>query len=263
MKIEKTDKAYGPAIVSLANAARAFDAPVRYPLLFSAPDVFIKPMAMPRASSFITLIEHFLGLIVLFPILVFKRGFRKIFSTLKNFDTRDWISVIFISCGGSALGLFFFLISLGLGNPTVAILIQKSQPLITLLFAFLILKEKPTLRYYIVLGLALIGIGLIAVPDIQNSFQTLEFTGVIAILCSLVAAIFWGGSTVFGRILTRKVDYWDLTLFRYIGGFFFLLVFNIALLTYQPAYFGLLTQKINVFGHYVEETGSFTPLNWQ
>ncbi|UJG41356.1 MAG: DMT family transporter [Candidatus Heimdallarchaeum aukensis] len=261
MDSRKGDKIYGPIIVSAANAARSFDAPVRYPLLFNSPDVFVKPMAMPRASSFITLIEHFLGLLILLPILLIKRGTKQVFGVFKEFDRRDWISLIFISAGGSALGLFFFLISLGLGNPTVAILIQKSQPLITLIFAIFILKEKPSLRFYVVLLLAITGIGLIAWPDISKSVQTLEFTGLIAILCSLLAAVFWGGSTVFGRILTKKVDYWNLTLFRYIGGFFFLLVFNIFTFTYNSTYFGLLTQKINVFGHYVD--GSFVPLDWQ
>ncbi len=263
------DSVYGPAIVSVANGFRAFDAPVRYPLLFSSPGfsfatMYENPMALPRGSSFITLIEHFIGFIVLLPILLYKRGGIKHFlNILKSFDKRDWISVIYISFGGSAMGLFFFLIAFGLGNPTIAILIQKSQPLITLAFAFFILKEKPTFRYYVALILAIIGIMLIATPDIIKSSQTLEYTGLIAILCSLIAAFFWGGSTVFGRILTKKVDFWDLTLFRYTGGFTFLLFFNIALWTYSKDYFGMLTTKINVFGHFIAPGEPFQPFDIQ
>ncbi len=257
---------FGPAVVSLANAARAFDAPVRYPLIFSSPDVFVKPMAMPRGSSFIALVEHFFGLVILLTILSITRGFKKLFAPLKQFTKRDWISLIFISFGGSALGLFFYLISFGLGNPTIAILIQKAQPLITLIFAYVILKEKLSKRFYITLFFALVGIGLMVTPDIIDKMQastTLGVYGIIAILCSLLAAVFWGGSTVFGRILIEKVDFWNLTLFRYIGGFIFLLFLNIPLLTYTPEYFNMLGSEINVFGYYDSVAGGYVPVDWK
>ena len=241
----------GPAFVSLANAARAFDAPVRYPVLFRAPHLgeegFVGTMAFPRMSSFITMIEHLFGFLILFPILWITRGFSKLKEAIKNFDKRDWFAVFFISFGGSALGLFFFLISFALGNPTIAILLQKAQPLITLIFAFFILKERPSYLFWITLGFAIVGIGLMITPDIQTSVQTYDYTGLVAILCSLIAATLWGGSTVFGRILTKKVEFWDLTLLRYIGGFIFLLVFNIVLFTYNGEYFSLLAQDVTIF----------------
>jgi len=244
---------FGPVLVSLANAARAFDAPVRYPVLFRAPFLWTQGfqgiMAFPRMSSFVTLIEHFFGLIILFPILFFTRGFGKLKEAVKSFTKLEWIAVIFISFGGSALGLFFFLISFALGNPTVAILLQKSQPIITVIFAFFILKERPKKLFWGALALSLVGIVLIITPDIIVS----AYAGLIAILCSLIAATLWGGSTVFGRILTKKVNYWDLTLLRYFGGFVFLVIFNIILFTYNKDYFGMLGQPVGVFG----------PWNWQ
>ena len=244
-------QALGPAVVSIANAARAFDAPVRYPLLFSAPDVFVKTMAMPRASAFVTLIEHLIGVLILGPILFFTRGFKHIIKAIKSFDRRDWIAIIYVSCGGSALGLFFFLISMGIGNPTVAILLQKTQPLITIIFAMLILKEKPTKLFFISLGVAIIGVVLISYDEIWQKTITegwsFDKLGFVAIVCSLVAATFWGGSTVFGRILTKKLHFWDLTLLRYIGGFFFLLVLNACILTYNRTYFQFLLADIGVF----------------
>jgi drug/metabolite transporter (DMT)-like permease len=242
---------FGPAIVSVANAARAFDAPVRYPLLFSAPDVFVQPMAMPRASAFVTLIEHLFGMLILGPILFFTRGFKHIREAFKKFDRRDWISLIYVSCGGSALGLFFFLISFGLGNPTVAILIQKTQPIITFIFAIFILKEKPTKLFYGALTLAIGGVILISIEEILaksgTEGWTVDWLGFAAIVCSLIAAVFWGGSTVFGRILTKKLHFWDLTLLRYVGGFFFLLVLNACILTYNQTYFQFLLADIGIY----------------
>lgn len=294
-------QAIGPAIVSVANAARAFDAPVRYPVLFRAPHLFEDSlkgtMAFPRMSSFIAMIEHLFGFIILmtfieighllkelkailknlsfkeklkaileaafsislkevlyrllvtvfWPIFLSIKAYKKVKEIVKDFNRKEWFAVIFISFGGSALGLFFFLISFALGNPTIAILLQKAQPLITLIFAFFILKERPSYLFWITLGLAIVGIGLIVTPDIQASVQTFDYTGLIAILCSLIAATLWGGSTVFGRILTKKVKFWDLTLLRYIGGFIFLIVFNVVLFTYNGEYFSLLAEKVTVF----------------
>ena len=132
-----SDDISGPVLVSIANAARAFDAPARYPLLFNLPNVFnqdftINTGVITKGSSFITMIEHLIGVLILFPLLLFLRGKGRLIDILKSFDKRDWISITFVSVGGSALGLFFFLISFGFGNPTIAILLQKSQPLITI-----------------------------------------------------------------------------------------------------------------------------------
>lgn len=264
----KRETMFGPIIVALANAFRSFDAPVRYPVLYRAPGLTFEPktlseiFALPRMSSFITLIEHFVGMFVLLPILLYRKGIKHFLDIFRRFDRRDWISVIFISAGGSALGLFFFLIALALGNPTVAILIQKMQPLITLIFAIAILGERPSKFFYAVLVLALTGVGLITVPDIIGKEFGFSAVALIAALCSLAAATFWGGSTVFGRILTKKVDFWDLTLLRYIGGFIFLLILNVFLFTYNGTYFSLLGTKVHVFG-YDHGGGVFKPLDWQ
>ena len=252
------DKPIGPAMVALANSARAFDAPVRYPILYANPNVLSDSIQkdfsrlavdLPQWAAFVILIEHFFGFLILFPILYFKRGFSNLIQAIKTFDARDWFSVIFISAGGSALGLFFFLISFGLGNPTIAILIQESQPLITIIFAMVLLKERPRKDFWLSLVVAIIGILLLSIPQIWTSEQSFDITGLIAILCTLVAATLWGGSTVFGRILTKKVDYWDLTLLRYIGGFSFLIVFNLLLLNYNSTNINLLGININVFGN--------------
>ena len=130
------------------------------------------------------------------------------------------------------------------------------------LFAFFILGERPSEWFYLVLASALTGVILISIPQITSSTQPINYIGLIAVLCSLAAAIFWGGSTVFGRILTKKVDFWDLTLLRYVGGFTFLLVLNLCLFTYNHTYFGLLTKLTHVFG-YDTGNGVYRPLDWQ
>lgn len=260
---------YGPALVSVANAARALDAPVRRPLSsqatnaaggFNPNDALGTSFSMARGSSFIVLVEHFLGFIILFPILYFKRGLGSLKSSIRSFDKRDWFSAIYISVGASALGLFFFLIALGygiVGSPnsgtvTVAILIQKSQPIITFIFAAVILHERPRKEFYFALIASIIGILLLAWPQFQDTLTYGELFYMIPFIASFIAAILWGGGTVFGRILTEKVDYWDLTLIRYTGGFIFLVFFNFALFTYNPQFFDILNSQITVFGYSTE-----------
>ena len=68
-----------------------------------------------------------------------------------------------------------------------------------------------------------------------------------AALASLIAAIFWGSNTVFGKILTKKADYWDLTVFRYIGGSIILIFFNFIALSYNRENFDALFEKFTTF----------------
>jgi len=248
----------GPAIVASANAMRAFDAPVRYPLLFSAlptdfwwnPDAknITTALRLSSFSSFIVTIEHLIGALIITPFILLRRGKAHFISVLNNFQTKEWISITFVSLG-SGLGLYFFLISFALGNPTVAILLQKSQPLITLLVAMILLKERPTKFYYIAIIFSIMGIFLIA---FENPFQiTLSFEA-LAALCSIIAAIFWGSNTVFGRILTEKADYWDITTFRYIGGTVILIGFNFLVFAYTPANFNVLGESFTTFPKILE-----------
>ncbi|MFX1286725.1 MAG: DMT family transporter [Promethearchaeota archaeon] len=248
----------GPTIVATANAMRAFDAPVRYPMLFSAlpPDFWWNPetknittaLGLSSFSSFIVTTEHIIGAFIITPLILLRRGKDHFISILRHFEKREWISIIFVSLG-SGLGLYFFLISFALGNPTVAILLQKSQPLITLLVAMIILKERPTKFYYIAILFSIAGIFLIAFED---PFQiTLSFEA-LAALCSIIAAIFWGSNTVFGRILTEKADYWDITTFRYIGGAVILIFFNFLVFAYTPDNFNALSASFTTFPQFFE-----------
>ncbi|MFW9992354.1 MAG: DMT family transporter [Candidatus Odinarchaeota archaeon] len=241
----KKEVVVGPAIVAAANAMRAFDAPMRYPMLLSNyPSEATLPNALKFSgfSSFVVLVEHLIGVIILIPLIMLIRGPKQLLKKARTFQSREWLSIAFISLG-SGLGLYFFLIALTMGNPTVAILLQKSQPLITLLVAMFLLKERPTRFYYVAAVFAVIGILLLAFEDILNA----ELFEVAAAVASLIAASLWGANTVFGRIMTDKVDYWDLTAYRYLGGSVILVIFNFIAFAYTPENFNVLTQTFTTF----------------
>ncbi|MFX0184429.1 MAG: EamA family transporter, partial [Candidatus Hodarchaeota archaeon] len=90
---------------------------------------------------------------------------------------------------------------------------------------------------------SLFGILLISFEDITSA----TFFEFLAALSSLIAACFWGSNTVFGRILTDKTDYWDLTLFRYIGGSIILIMFNVIVAAYTPNNFNALQETFITF----------------
>ena len=247
---ERKEVIVGPAIVAGANALRAFDAPVRYPLvlknfeLMGPPPTFIPdPVLVPSRSIFIVLVEHLIGTLLVLLLLFPRKAHITLKKQLQSFDKRDWISFFLVSMG-SGMGLYFFMIAFSHGNPTVAILLQKSQPLITLLFAMAILQERPTKWFYLSLVIAAFGIFLMIV----ESFGQQATNELIAAFFSLVAALFWGSNTVWGRILTDKVDYWNLTALRYIGGSAILIIANLLVGAYSPANFGVLSETIYTFG---------------
>ncbi|MFX0085130.1 MAG: DMT family transporter [Candidatus Hodarchaeota archaeon] len=246
MKSQKQKQVFlGPAIVAAANAMRALDAPVRYPLIlsrFTWQRNLTSALRLSSFSSFIVMIEHFIGTIIILPFLLSRRGINHLISIMRTFKQKEWISITFVSLG-SGLGLYFFLIAFGMGNPTVAILLQKSQPLITLFVAMMLLKERPTKFYYIAAIISIIGILLISFEDITKA-SLFEFT---AAICSLIAASFWGANTVFGKILTEKTDYWDLTAFRYLGGSLILVIFNTIILSFTSDNFNALGETFNTF----------------
>ncbi|MFX0171449.1 MAG: DMT family transporter [Candidatus Hodarchaeota archaeon] len=249
----KKEAITGPAIVATANAMRAFDAPVRYPLILKNFNLNLDDPLVPSRSAFIVLIEHIIGTILVVLLLFSRKAHKKLISQLKSFDKRDWISFFLVSLG-SGLGLYFFLLALAYGNPTIAILLQKSQPLITLAFAMIILTEKPSKYYYSSLIIAIIGIFLLVAEEIVEQTTTVGFfgaeisTGLLAAFFSLIAAGFWGSNTVWGRILTEKVDYWNLTTLRYIGGSLILIFFNLIVGAYTNDNFNIAGETIITFG---------------
>ncbi len=240
---EQREVIIGPAIVASANALRAFDAPVRYPLILKNFALSLTNPSVANRSAFIVLIEHIIGSVLVLILLFSRRAVRSILNEIHTFHRRDWFSFVLVSIG-SGLGLYFFMLALAFGNPTISILMQKSQPLITLGVAMLILNERPTKFFYLALFFSIIGILLM----IWESLGSSSSNELLAAIFSLIAAGFWGSNTVWGRILSDKVGYWNLTTLRYFGGTTILIIFNFIIAAYTQANFNILSETILTFG---------------
>ena len=202
---------FGPIFVLFAAMLWATDAPFRIHL------------TQGLSSNFIVLGEHAIDLLIVLPMLVL--GWRQ----LKNLTLREWSAVAFIAIGGSALGSVAFTQAFHYVNPSVAILLQKLQPLIAISLAAIVLKEPLRKMFWLWATLALCGAYLISFPNLVPQLYPGEAfnPNVMGVTLAIVAAFFWGASTVFGRFLLQKIDFKMMTALRFSGAFVFLLFLNI------------------------------------
>ena len=198
---------FGPWLVTLAAMLWAVDAPFR------------KFLTTELSSTTIVLMEHILIAFLVLPLLVPR------LAELKNLNKREWLSVIFIGFGGSALATVLFTQSFHYLNPTVAILLQKLQPLMAITLAFFVLGEKLSKRFWLWAVVAIVGAYVISFPDLKPT--GFSFDANVGVLLALGAAFFWGGSTVFGRLVLQKVSFQTMTALRFLSALVFLFFLNI------------------------------------
>src|SRR3989344_9106101 len=214
----------GPWLVALAALLWAVDAPFR------------KYLTVGLSSTAIVLMEH---LVIAVLVILF---LHKYLGEFRNLNARDWLAVVFIGFGGSALATVFFTQSFYYVNPSVSILLQKTQPLIAILMAVIILKERLSQRFWLWATIAIGGAYIISFPEIKISGLSLG-GGTLGVVFALLASFFWGGSTVFGRLLLHKISFQAMTAIRFLSALAFLFVIQI--------YYGR-----------VQEVGIATPKDW-
>ncbi|MBV9349446.1 MAG: DMT family transporter [Patescibacteria group bacterium] len=201
---------FGPYIVFIAAMLWATDAPFRVHL------------TQTLSSNFIVLGEHFVDVIFVLPFLVLG------FSEIRTLRLQQWLAVIVIAVGGSALASVAFTEAFHYVNPSVAILLQKLQPLIAVSLAAGMLKERLSRFFWLWALLALFGAYLISfgglVPRLYPG-ETLN-PNVIGVSLALVAALLWGASTVLGKFVLNKTDFKIMTALRFALAFIFLIFLN-------------------------------------
>ena len=201
-------KSAGPLLVAFAGFLWATDALVRYP-------------AIDRVDpTFIVFVEHILAVMILLPWLMYKQR-DQIFSL----NAREWAAAAFSGIGGSALGTVLFTASFLYINPSVAVLLQKLQPIMVVIIAYLMLGERPNKKFYF-WGVIAFGAGLVlSFPDLDFHFL---YSGVDlhskGIQYAFGAALLWAASTVTGKVLLQRTRPVLATFWRFFFGFLGLLV---------------------------------------
>src|SRR4051812_2171486 len=129
----------GPGLIAIAALLWATDALFRLPTVNA-----IDP-------TLIVFFEHVVGVLILFPWVFLKRR-KELFSL----DAKAWTAAALIGVGGSAFGSVLFTASFRYVNPSVAILLQKVQPLLVIMMAFVFLNERPGKNFFLWAASALV-----------------------------------------------------------------------------------------------------------
>jgi drug/metabolite transporter (DMT)-like permease len=198
----------GPILVTFAAMLWAVDAPFR------------KLLTIELSSPAIVLMEHLMISVCVLPLLLTR------VAELKRLTLRGWLAVMFVSCGGSALATILFTQSFRYLNPTVAILLQKLQPLIGIALAVVILKERSSKDFWLWALVAVCGAYLVSFPSLKPSGLTWN-SDMLGVVLALGAAFLWAGSTVFGRFALNSVEYQVLTALRFLPALVLLVGVNI------------------------------------
>ena len=172
--------------------------------LWGVDTILRRPLTSNLSSIQIVLMEH---LILLAPLLLALWIWRGAWIKLRPVQ---WSAICGIAWGGSALGSICFTEAVRIGNPTSAVLLQKTQPLIATVLAWIVLREPLGRRFWLRFLLAMGGAYLVSfgfgVPDSGVSGAAASF--------ALAAASLWGASTVLGRFVLRGVPFRVLTALR-------------------------------------------------
>jgi len=136
--------------------------------------------------------------------------------SLKAFNRGDWISLAVVGVGASALATVLFTEAFKQTNPTTVILLQKTQPLVAIAAAAVVLKEPLPARFWPMLPVCLFGAYLISFGSMKpiTSLGSIGDAPAGAAM-ALGAAFLWGMGTVLGRRLLGKVSFLTLTALRF------------------------------------------------
>jgi drug/metabolite transporter (DMT)-like permease len=183
----------GVLLVALGAALWGTDAVLRVPLL--------KVMSPPA----IVLSEHLVLLLYSVPAVTL--GWR----VLSQLGASQWIALLVIAWGGSALATLLFTAAFAFGNPTVVILLQKTQPLFAIVLAHVLLRERLRWAYWPSFAVAVLGAYLISFDGLVEPFKALGSAQALTAALTLGAAMLWGSSTVLGRFVLKDMPFHTLT----------------------------------------------------
>lgn len=198
----------GPFLVGLGSLFWATDALVRVPVIAS------------QNPNFIVFVEHFVGVLALIPFVLLRRG-RNLF---KLGSWSNWLACLMVGAGGSALALLLFTEAFQFLNPTLNILLQKTQPIAVVLIAYWFLGEKPSKNFYFWAVLALGACIALNIFESESSGASGSSALTKGVLFSLGASLVWAVSTVTGKKLLLEVDPLLATFWRFVFGLLTLLV---------------------------------------
>ncbi len=175
--------------------------------LWGTDTVLRQPLTSHLTSGQIVLNEHLILAAVLLPTLWASRA------EWRALKPVQWAAVLGISWGGSALATVCFTEAVAIGNPTTAVLLQKTQPFFAALLARSLLGEALGSRFWMFLLLAVCGACLVSFGS-RLPAGAVARAPAIAALAAVSAAALWASSTVLSRLALESLSFHTLTALR-------------------------------------------------
>jgi DME family drug/metabolite transporter len=192
----RLDRAPGVVLISLAAAMWGLDGLIR------------RPLSDSTSAYTIVFGEHVVLVALTLPLLV--PAFRALWRAGPAYVAAG----IMVGAGASAIATILFTKALFHGDFITVVVLQKAQPLIVVIGAWLVLGERPRPGFAWFLLPALAGLWLIALPQPLDPHAR----GLTPIVETLAAATLWGLGTVFGRFLGRRLAFEQVTTVRFAFG---------------------------------------------
>lgn len=183
----------GTFFIMIACFTWALDTLIRYPLLGAG-----------YSTLQIVLIEHLTLVLFVSPMLW---RYRHVY---RHMSISGFSSLFFIGGIGSAIGTLAFTEAFHYLNPTVVILLQKLQPIVAILLAYWLLKERIEGRFLQWAAVILLGSFVMMWPDLRTlgNAQWHYSSDTISLFkgygYTLIAVIAWGAATVCGKYLSHQ-----------------------------------------------------------
>jgi drug/metabolite transporter (DMT)-like permease len=177
-------------------------------ILWGTDSLFRRPLTRTLSPITIVSLEHLILVILMLPLLIASKR------EIARLNGRDWLALIFIAVGGSVAATSLFTYSIKYGNPSVTVLLQKTQPFFTFVLARWFLGEQPGRWFWFCLPPALAGAYLVSTPDWRAGLL-IDPHQPDVILSAIGAACLWGSSTVFGRYIVARLPVLVLTGLRF------------------------------------------------
>ena len=167
-----------------------------------------KPLAESTQAATIVFGEHLVLVLLTLPLIP------PALIAVRRAGPRYVAAAVMIGVGASAIATILFTQAFVEGDPVTPVVLQKVQPLVAVVGAWFILRERPRKGFAWFLVAGLVGIWLIAFP---SPFE-IHVGAALPAIYALVAAVLWALGTVLGRLLATRLWFGHVTALRFAFG---------------------------------------------
>ena len=177
--------------------------------MWSLDSIFRAHLVGQYSAFFIVFVTQIICACVVLPICWIHR------ERLLKLDRKDWAAFLLLAVASNILAMIAFTMAFSrASNFSTPVLIQKLQPLVSVVSAVIFLKETFPRNYFFFFVVALVGSLFVGFGEGSSLKFSSEDIAVAAL--SLTAAALWGVGTTAGRYLSLRYPYFLVTALRYV-----------------------------------------------